>query len=67
MFFAELTCADSDGQGTPASCGSGASCSEGGSNDGYVCQCDAGFIGADVQNGPASCTGKVRDFAPICR
>eukprot|EP01044_Picomonas_judraskeda_P032368 COSAG03_NODE_12483_length_545_cov_0.834081_1_plen_181_part_11 len=39
----EKTCDDTDGASTAADCGTGASCGEGGSGDGYTCTCDAGF------------------------
>jgi hypothetical protein len=51
----EKTCADSDGAGAAATCGSGASCSDGSVDDGYKCHCDAGFVGISTANGPATC------------
>ena len=56
--LAEKTCADTDGSSTAAVCGTGATCSEGGTGDGYTCECDDGYAGADVLNGDATCTGE---------
>ena len=55
----EMTCSDIDGATTAATCGANANCDEGGANDGYVCQCDAGHWGSSVSNSAATCTGKV--------
>jgi hypothetical protein len=52
----EETCAATE-SGTDASCGADATCSEGGSGDGYTCTCDAAFFGTTTTNGEASCTG----------
>jgi hypothetical protein len=51
----EMTCADTDGAATPtpASCGTGATCTEDG--DGYTCTCDAGFSGSTTTNEAALC------------
>ena len=54
----EKTCADSDGAGAAATCGSGASCSDGSVDDGYTCDCDAGFVGTSTANGPVTCVEK---------
>ena len=57
--LAEKTCDDTDGSSTAAVCGTGATCSEGVTGDGYKCECDvAGYSGADVSNGAATCTGE---------
>lgn len=49
------TCADTDGDGTPAICGSNATCSN--TAVGYQCTCDAGFktIGPQALNAAAQC------------
>ena len=43
---------------TAAVCGTDATCSEGATGDGYTCECDDGYLGADVSNGAATCTGE---------
>ena len=54
----ELACTDTDSSGTDASCGTDATCSEGGVGDGYTCTCDTGSYGDATINGEALCTGK---------
>ena len=56
--LAEKTCDDTDGSSTAAVCGTDATCSEGVTGDGYTCECDDGYSGADVSNGAATCTGE---------
>ena len=57
----EKTCEVSgytDGEPTAASCGTGATCGEGGDGDGYSCTCDASYWGAATANEAAMCTEK---------
>ena len=51
----EQTCADTDGSSTAATCGNGATCGEGGTDDGYTCTCEPGFAGDPAPNAAATC------------
>ena len=51
----EQSCADFDGAGTAASCGSDATCSDNSVGDGYKCSCNNEFTGIAMLNSPATC------------
>ena len=64
----EMTCDDAD-------CGDHAQCNEGGSGDGYFCECLDGFDGSNVYNGEATCSQSPcytnppvehAEFSPTC-